>query len=67
MWKYMCGHLTGNGGYPLFSHGPFLFNLEIDPSESYNLIETYPDVAKRFAEILDSWDEEMDANLRGWI
>jgi len=66
-WKYHRRHMSDNGGYPLFSQGPFLFNLEIDPDESYNLIETYPVVAQELAEILDAWEAEMDANLRGWI
>jgi arylsulfatase A len=67
-WKYQRRHMSENGGYPIFfSQGPFLFNLEIDPNESYNLIETYPEVAHEFAEMLDAWEAEIDANLRGWI
>jgi arylsulfatase A-like enzyme len=66
-WKYQRRHMSDNGGYPLFSQGPFLFDLEIDPSESYSLIETYPQVADRFAAILDDWEAAMKANLRGWI
>lgn len=66
-WKYLRRHMSDNGGYPLFSQGPFLFNLEVDPAESYNLIETYPEVAQSFAEILDAWEAEMDDNLRGWL
>jgi arylsulfatase A-like enzyme len=66
-WKYHRRHMSDNGGYPLFSQGPFLFNLEIDPSESYNLIETYPATAERLAGILDAWEEEMTVNLRGWF
>jgi arylsulfatase A len=41
-WKYQRRHMSDNGGYPLFSQGPFLFDLERDPNESYNLIESYP-------------------------
>ncbi|MGD2078853.1 MAG: sulfatase, partial [Chloroflexota bacterium] len=66
-WKYHRRHMTDNGGYPLFSQGPFLFDLEIDPGESYNLIETYPEVAQRLAGVLDAWEAEMEANRRGWI
>jgi len=66
-WKYHRRHTTENGGYPLFSQGPFLFDLERDPSESYNLIEDYPEVASRLARMLDEWEAEMNANLRGWI
>jgi uncharacterized sulfatase len=66
-WKYQRRHMSDNGGYPLFSQGPFLFDLEKDPSESYNLIETYPEVARRLAKMLDEREAEMNANLRGWL
>jgi uncharacterized sulfatase len=66
-WKYQRRHLSDNGGYPLFSHGPFLFNLEIDPTESYNLIETYPEIADTLSEMLDVREREMNVNLRGWL
>jgi arylsulfatase A len=66
-WKYQRRHMSDNGGYPLFSQGPFLFDLGKDPNESYNLIETYPELAQRLAKMLDEWEAEMDANLRGWL
>lgn len=66
-WKYQRRHMSDNGGYPLFSHGPFLFDLERDPSESYNLIETYPDVARNLTNMLDEWEAELKVNLRGWL
>lgn len=66
-WKYHRRHLSDNGGYVLFSHGPFLFNLEKDPNESYNLIDSYPEVAQQLAKMLDVWEAELDSNLRGWL
>jgi arylsulfatase A-like enzyme len=66
-WKYQRRHISDNGGYPLFSQGPFLFDLEKDPSESYNLSETFPEVAQKLANMLDEWEAEMNSNLRGWI
>lgn len=66
-WKYQRRHMSDNGGYPLFSQGPFLFDLEKDPSESYSLIETYPQVAQGLSKMLDEWEAEMKSNLRGWI
>ena len=65
-WKYQRRHMSDNGGYPLFQQGPFLFDLGKDPGESYNLIEKYPEMANRLAEMLDEWEAEMDANRRGW-
>jgi arylsulfatase A len=66
-WKYQRRHMSDNGGYPLFSHGPFLFDLEKDPSESYNLIEAFPDVAESLSRMLDEWEAGMEDNLRGWL
>jgi len=66
-WKYQRRHMSDNGGYPLFAQGPFLFDLEKDPRESYNLIETYPDVARMLAGMLEDWEAQMKSNLRGWL
>jgi uncharacterized sulfatase len=65
-WKYQRRHMSDNGGYPLFSHGPFLFDLEKDPAESYNLIESHPEIAHELAQMLVDWETEMENNLRGW-
>jgi len=65
-WKYHRRHMSDNGGYPIFSQGPFLFDLKKDPNESYNLIETYPEVAQQLAVMLEEWELEMNTNLRGW-
>jgi arylsulfatase A-like enzyme len=66
-WKYHRRHMSDNGGYPLFNHGPFLFDLESDPTESYSLIEAEPEVAQRLAQMLDDWDATINANTRGWL
>jgi arylsulfatase A len=66
-WKYQRRHMSDNGGYPLFSHGPFLFDIENDPEESYNLINSRPDVAQMLSLMLDQWEAEMDSNVRGWL
>ena len=66
-WKYHRRHMSDNGGYPIFSHGPFLFDLERDPTESYSLIESQPEVAGRLAQMLDDFDAEIEANTRGWL
>jgi uncharacterized sulfatase len=66
-WKYQRRHMSDNGGYPIFSHGPFLFDLEKDPSESYNLMETYPEIALQLSQMLDDWEAEIDDNVRGWL
>lgn len=65
-WKYLRRHMTDNGGYASLSQGPFLFNLEVDPQESYNLMDTYPDIARNLARCLDEFDARLEANIRGW-
>ena len=66
-WKYIRRHMSDNGGYPVFSQGPFLFDLQHDPSESYNLIESNPEMALKLSRMLDDWEIEMESNLRGWL
>ena len=66
-WKYQRRHMSDNGGYPIFNQGPFLFDLENDPAESYNLIGHYPEVAEEFVYRLDMWELAMEANQRGWL
>jgi uncharacterized sulfatase len=66
-WKYLRRHLTDNGGYASYSQGPFLFDLETDPNESYNLIDSYPDVAADLVQMMAEWDTGMEKNLRGWL
>ena len=66
-WKYHRRHLADNGGYPLQSQGPFLFDLEQDPDESYSLIDSRPDVARALAQMLDDWEAQTRANVRGWL
>jgi uncharacterized sulfatase len=66
-WKYMRRHMTDNGGYVTLSQGPFLFDLERDPNESYSLIESEPVMAKKLEDMLERFDAEREANLRGWL
>jgi arylsulfatase A len=66
-WKYHRRHMSDNGGYPAFSQGPFLFNLSTDPSESYSLLESEPEMAKKLSGMLDEFDQEIDENVRGWL
>jgi arylsulfatase A len=66
-WKYHRRFRTENAGYFPLKQGPFLFDLEIDPNESYSLVESEPQIAAELDEMLDAWDAQMTANLRGWI
>ena len=66
-WKYHRRFRTENAGYFPLKQGPFLFDLETDPNESYSLVESEPEKAAELTEMLDAWDAHMAANLRGWI
>jgi len=66
-WKYLRRHMTDNGGYASLRQGPFLFDLETDPDESYSLIESEPGVARTLVEMMDAQDAEIAKNVRGWL
>mgnify|MGYP005814116307 CR=1 FL=1 len=66
-WKYYRRHSSDNGAYPFFPQGPFLFNLETDPRESYNLLGNYPDLEDYFTALLDREDQFRKDNPRGWL
>jgi arylsulfatase A-like enzyme len=47
--------------------GPWLFDLSIDPDESYDVSSRHPDVATRLREALERRVAEDQVNVRGWI
>ncbi len=67
-WKYLRPHLADNGAFRtvFIKQGPFLFNLDLDPNESYSLTESEPAIAEGLSNMLNEWDEEMEGNVRGW-
>ena len=54
------------GGSQLGNRWPLLYNLAIDPGESYNVIATHPGVADRLAALLQQWEAESAQNPGGW-
>ena len=50
----------------LFPKGPWLFDLDRDPSESYDVSERQPEVAARLFALIEARDAEMERNPRGW-
>lgn len=65
-WKYVRRSLMDIGTYWPLKQGPFLFDLETDPNESYDLKDTYPEQAAKLAAMLDDFEAAMRENLRGW-
>ncbi len=56
-----------NAAFWPLGQGPFLFDLESDPNESYSLVESQPELAAQLAAMLEANDAQMAANLRGWL
>ncbi len=46
---------------------PLLHDLEKDPGEAYNVINTYPDVAEKLRLKLENWEKETMKNPRGFF
>jgi hypothetical protein len=59
--------LAGKMGRGRLGRWPILYALDIDPSESYNLIDNHPKVGERLLGRMVAWEEDLEQNLRGWI
>jgi len=66
-WKYHRRYRTDNAAFWPLQQGPFLFDLESDPNESYSLIDSQPERAAELAAMLEAVETMMEANLRGWL
>jgi uncharacterized sulfatase len=47
--------------------GPWLFDLERDPDESYDVAARHPEEFDRLREMLDERRRELEENPRGWV
>jgi len=45
---------------------PWLYDLETDPEESYNLKREHPEIVKAMEEIFQQWKKSMHENPGGW-
>lgn len=70
------GRITGGYEYrpegsdisvPALGSFPLLYDMELDPAESYNLMKKYPDVGRQMRELMERWEKEFIKNPRGWI
>lgn len=57
---------SGGSFAPNMPQGPWLFDLERDPDESYDISMKQTDIAERLREELDRKRQEDSDNLRGW-
>jgi uncharacterized sulfatase len=62
-WKYHRKHAGWATTYAPMPKGPMLFNDEIDQEEAYNLIDLYPDVAKRMESMMKDWEKGFKKGL----
>jgi uncharacterized sulfatase len=71
-FKYHDRHRLPFGNPPDFAlgvwtrKGPWLFDLELDPDESYDVSEHYPEVSARMGLMLEERLQELEDNPRGW-
>jgi arylsulfatase A-like enzyme len=56
---------TGHTAH-LLTHDPLLFDVTVDPNESYNVAERHPEDAQRVHAMIERWEQEFFANPRGW-
>jgi arylsulfatase A-like enzyme len=50
----------------LVADHPMLYDLRLDPGESYNVVARHPDVAAQIRGDLERWEQDFFANPRGW-
>jgi arylsulfatase A-like enzyme len=69
-FKYHRRRGVRGGGSDHFSYntdwGPWLFDLELDPAESYDATRSHPQEAARMARLFAEKEAEIEANPRGW-
>ncbi len=72
-FKYHDRHRVGFGNpmdwplEPTLPRGPWLFDLSLDPLESYDVSAKHPGTARRLRELLETRQRELDTNPRGWL
>jgi hypothetical protein len=65
-FKYLIKSRSENSAYWMIKHGPFLFNLNYDQMEAYNVASHFPEKEKKMRSLLDEKQKEMENNPRGW-
>jgi arylsulfatase A-like enzyme len=50
----------------LYADHPMLYDLSLDPGESYNVVQRHPQVAQRMLGHVERWEQDYFTNPRGW-
>jgi arylsulfatase A len=45
---------------------PLLYDLRIDPGESYNVADRHPEESRHLLSFIETWEQDFLANPRGW-
>jgi len=65
-FKYIDRHNCENGSYWMAKQGPFLFNLDYDPTESYDASAHFPHKTNEMRVRLETKRHDFESNPRGW-
>lgn len=65
--KYIGRHRSENSAYWIAKHGPFLFDLSMDPSESYDVSARFPRERAELEQVVREMNEANESNPRGWL
>ena len=65
--KFVAAHRSENSAYWIARHGPFLFDLNLDPSESYDLSRKFPGTRDELERALAEMNDALGSNPRGWL
>ena len=65
-FKYTIRHKHDTQRYTMLKQGPFLFDLNHDQNESYDVSAHYPEKKEEMRKRLEEIQNEFDANPRGW-
>jgi hypothetical protein len=60
-------HVLGKIARGHFGDWLNLYNLAMDPSESYNLASRYPEICKKMEKGMLDWEETVRKNPGGWL
>jgi len=64
--KYLARQRSDNSAYAMMKKGPFLFDLDHDVNESYDVASHFPERAEALRKMLGEQAESMKTNPRGW-
>ena len=65
-FKYIIPTKLDNPAYAYELHGPYLFDINHDVNESYDVSDHYPEIKEQLKKVLDDKQKDLTDNPRGW-